>query len=572
MMGILPSMDCIGILAAGLHNLIEKNPTFAKSQRTSEEFKKELNWTLFQNSGFKGVQSDVLQLSHYGDLDKPFMIGSILDVRQPSMNWYARTDDHRTRLIPMAEGATALFYNNGTNPPLDQTPHIVNQIAKESERGKIIWIFYGTGLGLVGVSILVLLVYRTRQEVRAASFSFTTASILGYAAAYGSNYFYFGVPTAQTCVARIWLLASAFCLIVGSIGLKNARLCMIYKSRTIIPKWKLSDGLWLGFLFGVFSLEQVVLFSWALFSKIHVSQVFMGSNVDYSCEVTYSLMSYILWASNSLLFFYLCTITHTTRNMSHKHSEFGLLLLICISVPLGIFVMLQIGALFQTAVIIWTMVTTILVSQVTPILIQLYASSRSRHWMHQWRNRSLSFNTIKPPLKTDKIPPPQLPESQFVAKWGKNSPMLRQVATIKKCRNLTDSSVSTTSKRKSSLVFDGDFPETSIIKEFPVIICVKQGFGMQSEWLAGSVAINKIGMAVCILFWYRNKDPSEPTSDASMMAFRPKISNNVVDSLRKVDGGWMLSLDTHQGILVLEFEEGEVFEDFKNHLVYSAAI
>lgn len=60
--------DCFGIFATGVNNLLQSNPKFTPELLATRSLQQYMNWTLFKDTGYRGILGDPAQLTDGGDL------------------------------------------------------------------------------------------------------------------------------------------------------------------------------------------------------------------------------------------------------------------------------------------------------------------------------------------------------------------------------------------------------------------------------------------------------------------------------------------------------------------------
>ncbi|KAI9349159.1 periplasmic binding protein-like I [Obelidium mucronatum] len=566
--GMPPGFDCIVTLAMGMTNLLASNPSFTPEQLSSRQLQDHLNWTLFQNTGYIGLQADPTMLTENGDLLSSFVFGRTMGTSGTSgFAVFGYTDHTLTHYVPI-EVDFPIFYSNTSIPPPDGPIYETLTLLRESPSGKTLTAFFVVGFVFVLIFWFVLAFFRSKPCVRTASVTFLSTTSIGYALSYSTNLMYFGIPSVAQCKTRVWIEVTAFAIVIGSLILKNARICMIFASKTIIPKWMINDTLWLVGLVGIVGIQQILMASWNSLSQLTILSTTTATTIQYNCAPKNPIMGYITWGLNAVLYAALIGVTYMSRNLESAHSEFQLLLVVCLIIPLGSLVISSIddSTSMRPALIVWLVTTIPLLMQLVPILLQLYVSSRSDTWMNRWKNGSFQ---IASKISAEKPSPKKAQSSSSISDLGGTAMMLKSVKTDHDTSG-SSSLLSANPKRKTGTVGIGGVVGVKkvsgkMIVSHLVIVSVSNAIGFQSEWIAGSIAIhsfttNKAGDKANYLLFIP-KGIGKDSVEFQPMAFRPKPT-----AVFPQNNPMRLVLDTFQGRVYFDFTKEEAAAAFSSLL------
>ncbi|KAI9345229.1 periplasmic binding protein-like I [Obelidium mucronatum] len=392
-MGSFSALDCVGILAKGLDNLI-RNTSVA--QLNSGDLRDSLNWTLFRNTGYRGI-SDPSKLTLNGDISSAYLIGSVSE--KMTYTWFSFTNPDITQLTPLVN-RTVTFFSNGSVPPLDRTVFNIIEITRSDALGKFILALFEIGVILSSIFAVLVIAVRKRPLVKSSNAIFLVASICGCAFSYSSDLFYFDAISIPKYTTRVWLQGTAFSIIIGSQITRNARVHLVYQSKHRLQKHILGDPLWLGLLFLIVLFEGAFLTLWSFYSNPHIHATTILSSektIMYACTERNASIRYTLYGYNFLLYLTHMGITIVSRNVPAIHSEFTLLLVTNALVALGGIISIALSSSshssssaknttisidplldFKIACIGWMITTLILLLQMLPIILDVIFNTQAK--------------------------------------------------------------------------------------------------------------------------------------------------------------------------------------------------
>ncbi|KAJ3029303.1 UNVERIFIED_CONTAM: hypothetical protein HDU68_012540 [Siphonaria sp. JEL0065] len=250
--------DCPKIFAAGLSDLLQSNPSLLNKTITSDAIGSSLNWTLFRDTGVRGIVADPLALSSTGGLSSTFYIQCVDGTSPPltSVKW-AITDLAGTKITPI-DGSPLTFFDGTSNPPPDGPTYQYSMISRDNPNGALLMGFTISGIIGAVVFFIVIQVFQKKVVIKSGSAVFMSILALGTIFSYVSNLTYIGVPTLFNCQARLWLQLTAFILIIGAMLARNWRVALIYGSSKALPKYILKDAAWIGLISVFLGFEMVV--------------------------------------------------------------------------------------------------------------------------------------------------------------------------------------------------------------------------------------------------------------------------------------------------------------------------
>ncbi|KAJ3078965.1 Gamma-aminobutyric acid type B receptor subunit 2, partial [Rhizoclosmatium hyalinum] len=243
------AFDCINTLLYGIASLLQSDASFTPKKLATRKLQKYLKPALFSNTNYHGAYQDPIILDPItGDLIIPY---SFLDfVNSEAIGF---TDSNATQIY--FTNYRFKFHGGSTIPPPDGPPILSAAIEIDSYEGFLLILLIVSGLALSVTCATLLAVFRLNKIFVKSAPIFSGLIVVGSFLAYASIGLLLGKPTAIICHLRLWFQAIGFSVAITAFLVKNYRIHMIFSSRTIIPKSKLSNERFGGFLVNFILIE-----------------------------------------------------------------------------------------------------------------------------------------------------------------------------------------------------------------------------------------------------------------------------------------------------------------------------
>ncbi|KAI8613987.1 periplasmic binding protein-like I [Chytriomyces sp. MP71] len=366
----VPGMiDCAYLMAIGIQQLLQRHD-IGVDQLRSEAVKPLLNWTLFQNTGYRGLSADPLILTSHGDCLSSAAIYYFDGTGDSTGVAFGYTNLDMTKILYF-NGSRPKFFDGSSIPPSDGAGFITT-MRFSSPQVAFLWFFCGAGI-LVFSAFVALVGFCWKEEaVRSGSPRFLVILAIGGLLSFVGNILYIVPPSISFCQARVWLQLTSYSIMVGAAVTKNWRLQRVFNAKVKLKRGARLEWIWLGILFAIVLLEQLLLILWVRFTKLRVITKLVSATQTYqACVAQSNNWEYAFWVYNGLLWLGLIQVTYTTKNVGPTHSEFSILLLSSVLITLGAILLpsrdeleANINAAFLQAVIVW-------VGTIVPISMQM---------------------------------------------------------------------------------------------------------------------------------------------------------------------------------------------------------
>ncbi|KAJ3317322.1 hypothetical protein HDU76_001230 [Blyttiomyces sp. JEL0837] len=223
--------DCVKTMAYGIHQLLEKNPSYTAEMLANGSLNHLLTPDKFANTGYRGVLYDPIMLNQYGDLYTPslfFALNNSLwyDLPQDRTTAFGVTDLNGSEYFTLQN--TPVFYGGGSIPPPDGPIPDRLEILANSTMGIVLYILGAIGLLFTLTALLFVIQNRAKRNIRGMSPVFTILFLAGSALAYTSLFFNVGPVETSGCLRKTWLLVMALPLTYGVSVVKNFRVYAIF--------------------------------------------------------------------------------------------------------------------------------------------------------------------------------------------------------------------------------------------------------------------------------------------------------------------------------------------------------
>ncbi|KAI9345343.1 periplasmic binding protein-like I [Obelidium mucronatum] len=317
----MSAFDCIGVLARGFYNALE-----AKSNP-------QLNASAFSDTGYSGFTGHPLELSKGGDIKVSYLLFQLDETYW--LHEVGRTATDNGDII-FSNSTPPLFHGSLEPPPDGTITYKLETIAFSDVLGYATVFMLAIGLAICLADFVLILVFRNKQCIRSSSIAFSFLTIFGASIGFLNGYFILGIPTGWSCVGQTVTASLSFAIVSVALIIKNARIGMIFSSKTALAKryLKISFALYIAFV-GIF-VEVVLLAVWLYFSKIIVSTKEFAEKqvIEFYCinessdgkKFGVAIMVYNIFLAASTVFTAYCT-----RQVKSSHSETSFLSLIIVS-------------------------------------------------------------------------------------------------------------------------------------------------------------------------------------------------------------------------------------------------
>ncbi|KAJ3320538.1 hypothetical protein HDU76_000272 [Blyttiomyces sp. JEL0837] len=277
--------DCAKTMFLGLHQFMERNPSFTPEMLANRSLNKYLKPSVFADTGYSGFTYKTIKLNENGDLN---MWGAIVQVLK-KIN-IARTLNDRPQLYFAGNYALAtymindrttafgltdgdgitytpfelqppIFFGGSNTPPPDGPVDTILTIAWSSAYGVIHVIL--SLIGMISAIILLILVQANSKlrPIRAISPLFTSVFAIGSFIVFLSFFFFMGPPSTFTCNMRMWLQVVGAGLTYGPLIVKNARVYVLFSFKNADKRLQKDDVLMV-FLSLIVATGVIILALW----------------------------------------------------------------------------------------------------------------------------------------------------------------------------------------------------------------------------------------------------------------------------------------------------------------------
>ncbi|TPX74517.1 hypothetical protein CcCBS67573_g04222 [Chytriomyces confervae] len=359
--------DCLNTMVKGFSNLLQSGAT--PQDLASRRLNSQMNSSLFQNTGYKGILSypQPTQYDDTGDI-KLRMLYLYMTGNDFEQIIFGETDADATS-YSNHPGSEPVFFGGGSIPPPDGPIPAPSQIyGLNSIRGIIII----TG-SLLGILIMIfaagiLFEFRKNKLIRSASVPEIISICVGGFIICLSLLAYIGEVTVTTCKSRVVGVLLGFSLMVSPLVFKNAAVIAVSGAQTrlrekevrlIILKFRIADILMIMIAVGL------SIFWWLRSSMAPVVFHMPGSTYARCLEhkTGSSLMTSALYTYSGILLIGLAaTSIFSFRVQMAAYNEGSLTSIVLVSILLGFCLHRGISESaddrtdFTTAVIKWALV------------------------------------------------------------------------------------------------------------------------------------------------------------------------------------------------------------------------
>ncbi|KAJ3297908.1 NADH-cytochrome b5 reductase [Rhizoclosmatium sp. JEL0117] len=329
------AFNCIMTLASGMDTLLRRNKALTPEMLAKRQIQDKLNLSLWKQSGYRGIGNVPLEFNDVGSVKVAFYWITTVSSTYPisMITW----PDLSISQYP----EVTVFNGNGTKWPSDGAIKKTRIALINEEQATLVYVLEAIGIFVSVFCIIVQIVLGNQGRTDSNSYMFGLIA-LGSLLNYLSLSFYVGHPNVKACLLRVWLPFSGLPLILLSIIFKNVRVYYIFRSRTIIQKWKLSNLLPVSFVFGGLFLFPGILIVWAFQNQPSTHLVKLSASVmTTTCLNSHDGMNTVIAFGilSGTLVLALLVLAYKTRDISHEYNESIQMLFI------GVFCIIMTGTL-----------------------------------------------------------------------------------------------------------------------------------------------------------------------------------------------------------------------------------
>ncbi|KAI9352568.1 periplasmic binding protein-like I [Obelidium mucronatum] len=333
--------DCLGTILYGLDGFLKMHGHPAE-KLTSRGLNDRLNFTIFQNTGFKGTLLNPMRLDSNGDITANTSFATINAEMfetgtQPN---FCTVEKETGKFIALS--ALPVFFGGSNVPPPDGPPviekiDVVNSL--HNTRGIVIISAICFCYILCLLQIAFLLAYRNSTIVKALNVPHSLISISGCLIMVSGMIFYLEDLNSLKCRARVWFVAIGFVVMVLPLVGKNYYIFRIVTSFEAISTKQLmrfSLSVHGATIVGII-MEVILLGFWTATTKYSPKQYQDAESIFYLCHhhsFGYSWSTSLLWIFNSSVLLLAAYMAYTCRNVTPTYNESSLLAMVSVSLSL----------------------------------------------------------------------------------------------------------------------------------------------------------------------------------------------------------------------------------------------
>ncbi|KAJ3225530.1 hypothetical protein HDU78_010634 [Chytriomyces hyalinus] len=321
------AFDCVNTLIYGLDKLLKSTPESNIETLFNRDPVPSLTPKVFSDTGYKGAYAtDMVLNPDTGDLVIPYQF---FDVGANA--YFAETNADGSRIVFTG----SIIFNGGdTFPPDDGRPQSDSIIQHTSAAGIAILSLMAIGILLTVTFAVVLYAYRSHPTFVKAAPIFSGLMLFGILISFLSPLFVLGKPNRVICHLRLWSELLGFIVTLSALWIKNSRIHIIFSSRTIIPKSKLSNARFAGFMLVFIALEIALLTSWSIVVNPRpTGENLYDENLSYQCNASAttnpsheSAITTLLFIYNAALLIMTLSLGYLTRRVNSEYNESGFML------------------------------------------------------------------------------------------------------------------------------------------------------------------------------------------------------------------------------------------------------
>ncbi|KAI9351496.1 periplasmic binding protein-like I [Obelidium mucronatum] len=335
--GASPAFDCVYVMLKGFDNLLKKG-NYTIEMLADRQLQEHLNYTLFQNVGFSGLDADPVEFNQYGDLLVSYQV-SYFNGDYYNMTDFGFTNANATAFTQLNN--TVVFYGGATTPPMDgpllQSRSIYS--LKTEQPGTLIALGT-TGSILSMMALLFVFAFRKNQEIKSLGIDYTSISIFGTLISFSSMFNELLFPISPFhCHSRVWILLMGYCVTLTPLLIKNLYVWIIFSATEDLPISAIALRLYALNALAI-CIEVGLLIAWSFTTRQSLIRInTTGSKYDVlicqsvltvgghsNSSKSNSTIVTLLYAYNLLLICSCIPLISMTRNIHSRYNESTVLL------------------------------------------------------------------------------------------------------------------------------------------------------------------------------------------------------------------------------------------------------
>ncbi|KAJ3241497.1 hypothetical protein HDU78_001795 [Chytriomyces hyalinus] len=376
--------DCANVLAAGIDKISKEKYSGVAQMLESPDFRADLSFKGFQNTGYRGFGGDPFTLTNSGDVASPGTLYSFNGSAYDSMTAFGFTSMDQTKVIYF-EGKRPQFFDGTSNPPSDGSNAVERHFSCAQEA--VLYCLLISGSLISGVFVCVVFMFWTENPIRTGGPTYLVFIGLGSMLSFLSNLLYLGDESVLKNRARLWMQISAFAIAASASIVKNWKLESIFFSKVKIRRGKWTEVYWMLAFAVMVCIDQILLLVLVVTSKPMMKKSLLpDASILYVCVEGRSLygtnMRYAIVAYNLLLLLLTFRGAYTTLKISPTHSEWSMLLTNSMLWTVGFLLLpsadslqTSLDARMREAVLIW-------ISSIVPLGMQLSKRGLELYQLH----------------------------------------------------------------------------------------------------------------------------------------------------------------------------------------------
>ncbi|KAJ3320539.1 hypothetical protein HDU76_000273 [Blyttiomyces sp. JEL0837] len=257
--------DCAKTMFLGLHQFMEKNPSYTPEMLVNRSLNKYLKPSVFADTGYAGFTYKTIQLNQNGDLNMPQLYfsanyGMATYIINDRTTAFGMTDGNGDTYTPF-ELQPPIFFGGGHSPPPDGPVDTTLTMTWSSAFGVIHIILSLIGMASAIVLLVLVQANSKLRPIRAISPLFTSIFAIGSFTVFLSFFFFMGPPSTFTCNMRMWLQVIGAGLTYGPLIVKNARVYVLFSFKNADKRLQKDDVLMV-FLSLIVLIGVIILALW----------------------------------------------------------------------------------------------------------------------------------------------------------------------------------------------------------------------------------------------------------------------------------------------------------------------
>ncbi|KFH71348.1 hypothetical protein MVEG_01648 [Podila verticillata NRRL 6337] len=237
-----------------------------------------------------------------------------------------------------------MYYDGTYNTPANTAPLRVLNPKFGSAIGIVIVSVAGLSVLFSLLTMLIVIVYRNAQVIKASSPLFCCLELLGFIFLYISTVMGLGIPTSGLCMARPLLFNVGFVLVVGNIVAKNFRVYRIFHN-IYVTKRVIRDSHLLKIVGTILAGNLIIIAVWFIKTPPHLQQITVPDFMSYwACNNQRGAsipFFVILFVYDATLLLVATFLAYKNRNVAANYNEcrqiafvvYNILLSGCLAMP-----------------------------------------------------------------------------------------------------------------------------------------------------------------------------------------------------------------------------------------------